>query len=1769
MSISGDEQITAELDFKRLKNGKAQINGELTRFSNFLNKTDLDKSINVLQVRYDNAKSFLEKFNSIQAEYEMLLINDFPDNYDEDELAKERNIFETRYYEALAAAHDILNKHMRDQQQFAAVAANRSAGGASSSVVSQSGASQISVGALPNASVKLPSLTLPEFNGNYADWQMFRDMFNAIVHNNVTLSDAQRFYYLAASLKGEAKGIIASLAPTDANYATAWELLKKRYENKKIITNSHLKEIMGLPTLTKESHMLLRDFSNSFSKNYRALESLGEDVSGWKTLLIYILVSKLDSNTRREWENYCKDMNSPKIDDFDEFIIRRCQMLETLDTKVCSNSKKSNESKSFVAADKPYRARCPFCKEENFIYFCDKFKTLSISDRFEVVRKMKLCTNCLRYGHKSSECRSSGCKICRQKHATLLHKSQEYSRNATSNTSHDTGSGPPSINNRSNTPRDDNEQASVNATMTNACQNPTNCFILLSTAIVDVYRKDKTRVPCRVLLDSASQSNFVSSSMVKKLNLNLSKIDLPVIGINQIKTKISHTAEISLASRNTAFKTRLNFLVLPTITEFSPQNYFDKSKLNIPRELILADPNFNVPAEIDMLLGCEVFFDLLCIGQIKLGKNLPTLQKTLLGWIVAGRVPCGQGKVGKANATLSNCFLTQDSLNEKLERFWLVEEVNPNPWAKMTREELECESHFVQTTTRDKDGRFVVKLPLKDNFKELGESEQSALSRLYSIERRLAKHTELGAAYRTFMREYQDLGHMTEIPRELPSTKTPIYYIPHHCVEKQDSTTTKLRVVFDAACKTTKDLSLNDVLKVGPTIQNDVFSVLLRFRKHTFVLIGDLAKMYRQILVNKDERNLQRIVWRDTPNEEVKHFQLNTVTYGTASASYLSTRCLLEISSNIAEKWPTESDVIASDFYVDDLLTGASNLQSLKGMRDNILRTLSEYGFELRKLQSNDCRAVDDIVQTNYEANKYLITDGSSVKTLGVSWVPSLDTFEYNSQNISQDHCKVTKRTILSMVSKIFDPLGILGFLTVRIKLIIQGLWQLKIDWDESIPSRLYSEWLQLKDEIAQVGLIHVPRHVLVREPKIVELHGFSDASERAYGCCIYLRSVDANDIIESHLLCAKSRVSPLKSLSLPRLELLGALLLARLMKKSLEALKLDITKTVLWTDSTIVLCWIANEPKTWKTFIANRVAEIQLLSRVEDWNYIQSENKPADIISRGASIKSLANSKLWLHGPNFFIHPNTWLENSDISNFTSATAKIPETRGVSKLSLNIRAQNYEVFEKFSSLNKLIRVIAYCLRFIENLKLPKDKRNTGHLSSREVQRGELLMAKLAQSQAFSSEIQDLKRKNHVSRKSKLNSLSPFIDQDGVVRLGGRLAHSNCPHDSKHPIVLPAKHPFTRLVVDREHKRTFHAGIQGTLSHVRQKYWPINGKQIVKTHVGKCVTCFRVSPNAAIIPKMGELPKSRVTPSRPFLSVAVDYAGPFELKDGKTRSRKLIKGYISIFVCLATKAVHIEVITDLTSDGFLSMLKRFVSRRGLCSNIYSDNATNFVGCNNELISIQTLMNSSQFKAYTLHSNIRWQFMPARSPHWGGLHEAAVKSCKHHLKRVLNGTHLHYEEFYTLTTQIEAILNSRPLAPMSSDPNDLNAFTPAHFLIGQELTAIPERDLTSDKINFTKRYQHVQLMKQHFWSRWQKEYLHHLQQRNKWQRASGPNPHVGSLVLLKEDHVPPQCWPLGRIAALHPGKDDIVRVVTVKTKNGVVKRAVTRVSLLPVQ
>lgn len=1792
---SGSKSATQN-EFLELKHTRKVICNRLSRFSTFLQTQDAKsfETVDVYQVetRLKSVEEDFLDFDRAQTRLEFIV---------EDE-QENRLETESLFYREISKAKKLItqyNKHLEkieNEAQYIELSGSSRDAPAHVGRVSEISAATAGSGALlPNVAAKLPQLSLPEFNGSYSDWQRFRDMFKAIVHNNSGLSNVQRFYYLEAALKGEPKNIIAALAPTDANYTTAWELLEKRYENKKIMINSYLKEIMNMPVVGKESHVELRQLSNTFFKNYRCLESLGENVNSWDTILIYILISKLDTHTKREWEIFSKDKSSPTIKDFNDFLTQRCQILEASDSKTTlnniSSSKKFPDSRSLVTTDNTahvnnnnYRPKCCYCKEAHFIYFCEKFKGLSVSERFNQTKKAGLCTNCLRQGHKTVDCRSQGCKICKLKHATLLHQTRDTSnKNFESNTETSTRNFNRSENHNSknsdntNTNRNSNNTEVMSNTIMSNYSINNEPYTLLSTAIVNVFDSQNKIIPCRVLLDSGSQSNFVTQDIVDRLNLRTNKINLPVSGVGQIKTNINKQVFIQLSSTNKSFKTKLSFLVINKITDLIPHNKFDIIKLNIPEEIILADPTFNVPSNIDMLIGASVFFELLSIGQIKLGKNLPILQKTLLGWIITGNLSTN---LVQSNTLVSQCLFTNSTLEQQIEKFWHIEEVSTDSnKIKWSQEELDCENNFISTLSRNKDGRFVVKLPLKENVENLGESKNTALNRLYSVERKLKSRPELKEQYQSFMLEYEQLGHMTQISRNLKSD-TPVYYMPHHCIERPGSLTTKVRVVFDASCKSTTNLSLNDVLKIGPVIQFDLFIHLLRFRQHNYVLIGDLTKMYRNIMVHDEQKNLQRIVWRNNPDEPVKYFLLNTLTYGTSPASYIATRCLKQIAIEKRNDYPLECKIIESDFYMDDLLTGACSSEELSKVCEKIKIILLEYGFEIRKFQSNCQNLLKNLDQSN--DSQYLITDDNSTKTLGISWIPSIDSFKYTGQQLIPSTNNVTKRSILSFIAKIFDPLGLLGPIVICAKEILQKLWKLKINWDESIPQDLYTKWLKFRQQISDIKSIHIPRHVLVKNPVNIQIHAFCDASETSYGCAIYLRSVDQNGEIKCSLLCAKSRVAPLKTVTIPRLELLGALLLSRLIAKCVKFLDIKLDSIYLYTDSQIVLQWLSCEPKTWQNFVANRVSEIQTLTNVENWHYINSAQNPADIISRGLNMSELINRTLWWHGPEFLLEPlDNWPRNTHASNFSRKPTSAPEFRQP-KLQSHVSFINSTdddfIFNCYSTFSKLRRIIALCFRFLNNIKTNLELKNTeksvnkkqiGFLTHEELISSTEFLVKLSQKEAFSDEISSLAKNKEINRNSKLKSLSPFLDENKVLRVGGRLKNSKLTHNSKFPMLLPAKHKLTDLIIEYEHKRTLHSGAQCTLAHVRQNFWPLNGKQRVRSLIRKCVQCWKVNPCNNLIPKMGDLPDTRVIPSRPFSSIAIDYAGPFDLRDGKLRTNKTIKAYVCIFVCQAVKAVHIEVISDLTSDGFLSLLKRFVARRGIPANIYTDNATCFVGSKNELIKIRNLTETDSFQDYLSNVNIKWHFMPARSPHFGGLHEAAVKSCKHCLKRVMNQTRLHYEEFYTLTTQVEGILNSRPLIPSSSDPNDYEVLTPAHFLIGQTLTAVPERNWSDAKVNFIKRYRHLQMIGQHFWARWQMEYLTTLQQRTKWQFHDDPEFYVGRLVLLKEENVPPMSWPLGRILQCHPGRDNVTRVVTVQAKNGTFKRAVARLCLMPIE
>lgn len=631
-----------------------------------------------------------------------------------------------------------------------------------------------------------------------------------------------------------------------------------------------------------------------------------------------------------------------------------------------------------------------------------------------------------------------------------------------------------------------------------------------------------------------------------------------------------------------------------------------------------------------------------------------------------------------------------------------------------------------------------MELPLKENYTQLGDSYETAKRRLLSMEKKLAKQPELREHYDSFMREYIELGHMKVLSNttDAPGVQNdnPIYYLPHHAVIKPDSDSTRLRVVFDTSAKTTSGLSLNDVQMTGPTMQQDLFNIVARFRKYAYAMTADISKMYRQVKVKAEQCRLQRIVWRFSPEEEIQEYELQTVTYGEACSSFLAIRSLNQIAKELQHQFPRASEIITRDFYVDDLLTGDDDINSLSQLKEEITTILQAAKFELHKWKANH----QSLIETSED--KTILKLGQDTRILGQLWDTQADTFGYTVQT-SEQLPKPTKRQVLSCIAQLFDPLGLIGPVITRAKIIMQQLWQLQLGWDESLPVQLHTEWTKWYARIKYLDHLKIPRRVLCDMTRKIELHGFCDASESAYGACIYLRSSNAVGQHHVRLLCAKSRVAPLKTVSLPRLELCGALLLSQLYQRTIESLNIDLDGVYFWSDSTITLSWIAGDPSKWSVFVANRTAEIQRLSTPGRWYHVRSELNPADVLSRGIDPDEILNHKFWWGGPSFLQRNYNEILNNSPSPLPMEG--LPETKKQVVCLTVTQEDDLRFINKFSSISKLKRIVAYCLRFAHNAKQRSAKNETrigGPLQVEELKRSMQVILVSAQKQEFPEEI---------------------------------------------------------------------------------------------------------------------------------------------------------------------------------------------------------------------------------------------------------------------------------------------------------------------------------------------------------------------------------------------------------------------------------------------
>lgn len=570
---------------------------------------------------------------------------------------------------------------------------------------------------------------------------------------------------------------------------------------------------------------------------------------------------------------------------------------------------------------------------------------------------------------------------------------------------------------------------------------------------------------------------------------------------------------------------------------------------------------------------------------------------------------------------------------------------------------------------------------------------------------------------------------------------------------------------------------------------------------------------------------------------------------------------------------------------------------------------------------------------------------------------------------------------------------------------------------------------------------------------------------------------------------------------------------------------------------------------------VANRVTEIQELADAVSWRYVRSDDNPADALSRGQTPQALSNNALWFTGPEWLCtKESVWPTN------VLTAIELPELKP--SMSFAVVAGEFEIIKKYSSYAKLIRIVAYCLRFLRH------GRCTESLTINELDRAELRILRIVQTAQF-AEIIEIIKGDKRSSTGRIANLSPFLDDDGLIRVGGRLQNSELSFHQKHPILLPRHHQITDNIIREMHDKHHHAGIKATLYNVRQKFWILDGHNQVRKIVRNCVRCFRFQAQAVQY-KMGNLPIARVRESVPFAHTGIDFASPFYIKEKKKRNRNRIKVYVCIFVCMSIKALHIELMSDLTSEGFIAALRRFAARRGFPTHIYSDNGTNFVGANNQLKELYSFFNSDEHKdatsKFAVENKIAWHFIPPAAPHYGGLWESAVRMFKHHFKRVVGDLLFTFEELNTFVIEIEGILNSRPITNISPDPNDLLVLTPAHYMIGRPLITLPERDMSSVPVNRLSTWKHIAKVRQDFWRRWHLEYLNELQIRAKWTK-DGPGITVGTVVLIKDQGLPCSRWIIGHVIELHPGDDGIARAATIRTLSGIIKRATNRLCPLP--
>ncbi|KMQ88248.1 bel12-ag transposon polyprotein [Lasius niger] len=815
--------------------------------------------------------------------------------------------------------------------------------------------SQVEAGNAPKR-VHLPKVDLPKFSGDLLAWENFKGLFKALIHDNAGIPNVLKLQYLKSSLSGEAANLLKNVAITDSGYEGAWQDLLDNYENQHLLLFKYMRNVVNCPPAAKQTACELKRLLTTVRQSKRAFEALQRPVEHWSDWFLFLTVEKLNTSSRMDWRTSAT--NSKKIPTFEnlvDFLENRIQALEATfskDSRAQSHGSKESIAKKkgtsvYHSATNDRKAKthkCPQCQQGHTLGYCLKFKKFSFSQRKEQAQKLGACLNCLHTDHELSKCPSKyRCAACDGKHHTLLHSAVIPSN--TANDLSQTKESASTAEDHSVTPTP-NKVASYSVA--------TNRVVLLATAQIQIESLNGNVMIVRALLDTASESSFITEWVAQTLRLPRRGVSVPISGI-QGTSSGSASSEASLfvtSIRSKTFRLPLRALVLRTLSTMVPSSVVLNQPWPHLSGLPLADPEFAKPSRVDVILGADIC-GLLFENESRRGPmGSPSALLTVFGWVLMGSASATNHEKAAFDSVTSVHCQTHDCLSSDLRKFWELEEVNyEHP---ISPDDALCEELFKSTHRRSEDGCYVVSLPVRDGeSKAFGHSRQSAMRLLFNTERRLNRNPSLKDKYTDFMQTYLDMGHMELVPDDMVRNDPNSCYLLHHAVVKPHDPLRKIRVVFNALFKTSSGFSLNDRLLPGPKLQAELWLVLTRWRLFRVVFTTDIVKMFRQIRVNPEDTNLQRILWRKDQEHPLKDYRLTTVTYGTTCAPYLALRVLRQLAEDERSRFPLGAKIIESHSYVDDIFAGADTVQQVKKARQELSDILSTGGFPLSKWAVN------------------------------------------------------------------------------------------------------------------------------------------------------------------------------------------------------------------------------------------------------------------------------------------------------------------------------------------------------------------------------------------------------------------------------------------------------------------------------------------------------------------------------------------------------------------------------------------------------------------------------------------------------------------------------------------------------------------------------------------------------------------------------------------------------------------------------------------------